>query len=84
MRAYLLVSTWNVCCCAFAITVNTQAMNWSGTSLWNKSLIELVKTRRGRFQCKGCSSLSGRSVTSKPFSKWWPGTPRHRSAKVSA
>jgi hypothetical protein len=43
-----------------------------------------TKMRFGRFHRIGWSTRSGRSVTSNPFSKWWPGMPRHRSANVFA
>ena len=44
----------------------------SGISLWNRSLIELTKTRRGLRHVSGCSSLCGRSVRSNPCSNGCP------------
>lgn len=84
IRPCRLVSSWNVCHGLAAMTAKTLAMNSSGTLSWNRSDIELTKIRRGRRQRNGWSSRSGRRVTSKPCSKWWPATPRNRSAKVSA
>jgi hypothetical protein len=49
-----------------------------------RSDMELTKIRRGRLQSNGRPSLSQRRVRSNPRSKWWPGTPRNRSAKVRA
>jgi GntR family transcriptional regulator len=84
IRPWRLVRSWNVCQCAQAITANTSAMKASGTDSWNKSDMLFTKIRFGRFQRSGWSTRSGRNVTSKPFSKWWPGIPRQRSANVSA
>ena len=44
-----LASSWYVCCGVSAMTSKTCLTNDSGTCAWNKSLIELTKTRRGRF-----------------------------------
>ena len=42
-RSARLVSTWNWCQCALRITSNAAWMKASGTSSWNRSLIEFTK-----------------------------------------
>jgi hypothetical protein len=49
-----------------------------------KSDMLFKKMRRGLRHRNGRVSRSGHSRTSKPCSNGCPGTPRHRSAKVSA
>src|SRR6185437_3633708 len=59
IRPGRFVSTWKVWWSAIAMTANTRAMNWSGTSLWNRSDSELTKIRRGvaHFFDSGSSSV---------------------------
>jgi hypothetical protein len=66
------------------MTANTRAMYVSGMSWWNRSDMLSMKILRGVRQVIGSFRRSGRRVMSKPASKWWPGMPRHRSAKVAA
>jgi hypothetical protein len=84
IRPGRFVSTWNVCCSATAITANTWAIKSAPTASCHKSDMLFRKTRRGRRHCRGSVSRSGHSRTSKPCSNGCPGTPRHRSANVSA
>jgi hypothetical protein len=86
MRAGRLVRTWNVWLAAAAMTPNTRATKSSGTlsASMNRSDMLLTNTRRGLRHCRGFSSRSGHSRTSKPCSNGCSGTPRHRSANVRA
>jgi len=84
IRPGRFVSTWNVCCSATAITANTWAIRSAPTASCHKSDMLFRKTRRGLRHRNGSVSRSGHSRTSKPCSNGCPGTPRHRSANVSA
>ncbi len=53
IRPWRLLSSWNVCQCARAITANTSAMKSSGTDSWNKSDMLFTKMRFGRFHRSG-------------------------------
>ncbi len=84
IRPGRLVSTWNVCRSATAITANTRAIGSTPTASRHKSDMLFRKTRRGRRHRNGKLSRSGHSRTSKPCSNGCPASPRQRSAKVSA
>ena len=83
-RSGRFVSTWKVCQSARRIVSNTCPTYSSGISSWKRSLMLLTKIMRGFRHDSGSSSRSGRSVSSKPCSYGWPGTPLKRLANVSA
>lgn len=84
IRSERLVKTWYVCQLANRITRATLTIYSSGTCSWNKSLIELTKIILGVRHRKGSANFSGTKRKSNPCSKGWSGTPRNRSANVSA
>ena len=53
-----------------SIVSKTRRRTPRGISLWNRSLIEFTKTRRGR-RHPAAAQLVGLSVRSKPFSNGW-------------
>lgn len=55
-----------MCCGLRAMTSHTRAMNPSETIGWNRSDIELTKTRRGFRHLNGSARTSGCSVTPNP------------------
>jgi hypothetical protein len=55
-----------VCCGVARITVKTFNTNSAGTRAWNRSLIELTKTRRGSFQRNGSPSEPGCTASPNP------------------
>lgn len=73
-----------MCWPASAMTANTWATYSSGTASWNRSLMLFTNTSRGRRHRSGRSNADGAVRGSKPCSYAWPGTPRNRSATLSA
>ncbi len=68
----------NVCRFAASMTFHTLTLKLALTSLWNRSDIEQVNTRRGERQCRGSSSLSGCRVTLNGSSAGYPYRPARR------
>jgi hypothetical protein len=67
-----------------AMTANTSAMNSSGTSSWNRSLMLLTKIRRGLRQRSGIGRAARAQRDVEALLEVVAGMPRHRSANVSA
>ena len=66
-RSDRLVRTWKICQSARRITSKVLTTNSTGTSLWNKSLMEFTKMVCGFFHFSGNSRAFSWSASSNPF-----------------